>query len=290
MMLIGKIFDLFLDNRRVYCSDQTIKTYQAQSILFFRFLDNNHFCIFSDLPSDLVSQYIVYLQSCGVKNVTIRSYCRSLKSFLRWCYSMDYCQDFYKRPVKLPPDDSSLQMPLYQDEVLKVDSVISRERDYIIVHLMLDCGLRSQEVRHLKIEDILFERNILSIRNSKGCKSRFVLIPDFLLKYILKYIGCRTSGYVLISSGTDCLTEKTIKELFRRLKLRSGIDRLHAHLLRHTFGTSYLIGGGNLEFLRVFMGHSSYDVTRIYTQTAAQCKMLGTDIYRLDSIFFTRGY
>lgn len=49
-------------------------------------------------------------------------------------------------------------------------------------------------------------------------------------------------------------------------------------------------GGGNLEFLRVFMGHTDYAVTQAYSRMAAEYKMLGADIYRLDDIFFTRGY
>ena len=67
-------------------------------------------------------------------------------------------------------------------------------------------------------------------------------------------------------------------------------DELHAHLLRHTFATSYLVGGGNLEFLRAFLGHSDYNVTRGYSQLAAECKMLGVNVYHLDPIFFKKGY
>ena len=51
-----------------------------------------------------------------------------------------------------------------------------------------------------------------------------------------------------------------------------------------------LVGGGNLEFLRVFLGHSDYNVTRGYSQLAAECKMLGVNVYHLDPIFFKNGY
>ncbi|MEZ3471455.1 MAG: site-specific integrase [Lachnospiraceae bacterium] len=86
------------------------------------------------------------------------------------------------------------------------------------------------------------------------------------------------------------MTRNSLKGLFTKLKKESGISRLHAHLLRHTFATSYLIGGGNLEFLRVFMGHSDYNATKIYSQLAAEGKMLGVKIYQLDPFFFEKGY
>lgn len=90
--------------------------------------------------------------------------------------------------------------------------------------------------------------------------------------------------------SSEPITADAVKHLFTKLKKESGIKRLHAHLLRHTFATSYLIGGGNLEFLRVFMGHSDYNVTKIYSQLAAESKMLGVDVYHLDPIFFKKGY
>lgn len=98
------------------------------------------------------------------------------------------------------------------------------------------------------------------------------------------------SSSLVSSRSNEPVTADAVKHLFTRLKKESEIKRLHAHLLRHTFATSYLIGGGNLEFLRVFMGHSDYNVTKIYSQLAAESKMLGVDVYRLDSIFFKKGY
>lgn len=166
-------------------------------------------------------------------------------------------------------------------------------RNYCIFHLMLDCGLRSQEVRHLRHEDIDRDRNIIHILNSKGCKSRITPVPDFLVREIDAYTKQygRTSGFLFASLRTGKpLTKDALKHVFTKLKKESGIGRLHAHLLRHTFATSYLIGGGNLEFLRVFMGHGDYNVTKIYSQLAAESKMLGVDVYRLDPVFFRKGY
>lgn len=202
------------------------------------------------------------------------------------------------KKVKLPKDDAAPKMVLFQDEVKKLDDCFDMSaelgvRNYCIVHLMLDCGLRSQEVIHLQVSDILKDRNVIQILNTKGCKSRLTLIPDFLLRQIDTYLSIsgRVSGVIFCSmKDRKPMTSNAIKQLFQDLKISSGINRVHAHLLRHTFATSYLMGGGNLEFLRVFMGHSDYNVTKIYSQMAAQYKMLGADVYKLDSIFFTRGY
>ncbi|WP_081820350.1 tyrosine-type recombinase/integrase [Robinsoniella sp. KNHs210] len=65
---------------------------------------------------------------------------------------------------------------------------------------------------------------------------------------------------------------------------------MHPHLLRHTFATSYIIGGGNLEMLRLLLGHYDYNVTRNYLHLAYQYMILNADIYKLDSVFFKTTY
>ena len=86
------------------------------------------------------------------------------------------------------------------------------------------------------------------------------------------------------------ISYNTIKMFYQDMKVESGIDRLHGHLLRHTFAISFLIGGGNLEFLRVFMGHFDYVSTKTYVEQATQLKILGAPVYKLDPIFFKFGY
>ena len=302
-MTIKETYDMFIRNRSVYCSPETLRSYKGHLKVFFDFLEAESGKGIGQLSFDdfkdaaLFGDFIIHLRKKNVKNVTIRSYCRIAKAYLRYCYQNDLCPDYLKG-VRMPPDDSVPKVVLYSDEVKKIDACFDMltekgRRNYCIFHLMLDCGLRSQEIWHLRYTDIDQERNIIHILESKGCKSRIALIPDFLINEIINYVLCRarSSDMLFLSlRSNEPLTANAVKHLFSKLKKESGIERLHAHLLRHTFATSYLIGGGNLEFLRVFMGHSDYNVTKIYSQLAAESKMLGVDVYHLDPIFFTKGY
>lgn len=303
-MILAQAIDNFIADRSVYCSPDTLCSYNWDLDIFIKYLESTYKKSVSELafdtfPADenIYSGFILYLRTKDIRNVTIRSYCRVVKSFLRFCYDNDYCKNYVKG-VKLPRDDSAPKLPLYTSEVAAIDATFDRntlkgKRNYAIVHLMLDCGLRSQEVRHLRITDLEPARNLLHINDSKGNKSRIVLCPDFVFDSINCYLDVVKSldGFVFHSLSSDSpLKKNTINLMFAHLKKVSGIERLHAHLLRHTFATSYLLGGGNLEFLRVFMGHYDYTVTKSYSSLAAQCKMLGLDIYKLDKIFFTRGY
>lgn len=300
MITVQEAFDRFLYDKSSYCAAATLKKYTGDIKLFFSFLERRTgkaVTVLAFPEWNIYQEYIIYLRSINMRTVTIHSYCRSIKSFLRWAYECDYCPDYLKG-VKLPKNDAMIKVPLYADEVQRIDACMDMNtllgrRNYCIVHLMLDCGLRTQEVVHLRCEDVNAKRNLIQIKDSKGNKSRMTLIPDFLLDALAAYSSGTgiVTGFLFRNARTgEPITGNAVKMLFQNLKTVAAVPRLHAHLLRHTFATSYLIGGGNLEFLRVFMGHSDYAVTQKYSQLAAEMKMLGADIYRLDSIFFTRGY
>lgn len=297
---IAQAYKQFMTDRAGYCADKTLITYAGHLGIFFDYLEQCHGPMeqltFEELSPDdnIYSGYILYLRQKGtVTNATIRSYARSVKAFLNYCYQEDICRDYMKK-VKLPKNDAVPPEPLLQEEVERLDSCFDMStlkglRNYCIIHLMVDCGLRSQEVLHLKMEHIDAAHNILHLLISKECKSRLTMIPDFVIDAIRRYMQLcgRSSGIVFYSLRKDePLTENGIKLLFQDLKLEAELPRLHAHLLRHTFATAYLCGGGNLEFLRVMMGHSDYAVTKMYSSLAAQYKMLGVPVYKLDPIFY----
>ena len=81
------------------------------------------------------------------------------------------------------------------------------------------------------------------------------------------------------------MTSNAVKMMFSRLKERSGIVRIYPHLLRHTYATNYILQGGNLEVLRVLLGHSSINITQIYIHLASQMHLIN-DSYNshLDTI------
>ena len=155
---------------------------------------------------------------------------------------------------------------------------------------MLDAGLRKSEVINLNVNDIDIDKNVIYINNSKYNKSRVIPLSSVIKNLYNAYlidreysdIGLLNNTPLLIKSDDKRITSDTIKSLFRRLKKQSGIERIHPHLLRHTFATSYLMQKGNLEQLRIILGHSDYNVTRHYLHLAASNKLLNYDYYKLD--------
>lgn len=315
-------FELFICDRETFCSPKTILYYRKNIIFFLTFLQE----VYEKLPGELsldeispkiFSQYVRYLRNKNkftvhpfvdvkdvkLKNTTIRTYCRAVKAFLNYC-NLEFDTVFVTL-VKMPKDDSEEKIPLYENEVEEIDKLfnlksITGVRNYCIFHLMLDAGLRSDEVVHLRICDVLFDKNIIKIVNAKGNKSRVVLLCPKLKKQLYLYLYFyrtfhsqepydQQQFFVKIRSN-EFINYNCIKQMFAKLKVQSNISRLTPHLLRHTFATSYIIGGGNLENLRLLLGHYDYSVTRIYLHLANTYKLMGASIYKLDPLYFRSGY
>ncbi len=295
MMTIESCCDSFENFVRSYSADDTV-VYYRQNLMFFRvYLVHVGKCVKDDIntlkKSDFVN-YIAYHKARGVKNTSVRTYARAIKVFLRYCYNEGYMLDNITQGVKYPKSDKKLIEPLTTVRVNQLFLYLSMtklsKRDTIILRLMLDCGLRRSEVINLDVDDIHFAEKYISVVNSKNNSSRVVPLPDSLSELINEYINTtldvKISALLLDSHNKERITKSAINKLFSRMK---QVDkRIHPHLLRHTFGTSFILGGGSLEVLRVLMGHTDYNVTKEYLHIASQSKIINLDIYKLDDIFF----
>ena len=65
-----------------------------------------------------------------------------------------------------------------------------------------------------------------------------------------------------------------LPQLLTQNQKKKGFSRIYPHLLRHTFATNFVYNGGNLEVLRVLMGHSTINITQIYIHLAAQMHLV----------------
>ena len=305
-MFICSAFQLFLVDHEAYCSDKTMIYYRENVPKFINFVS----CQLDQQPDklecevitrDVVVAYIASLRSFDLKNTTINTYFRAVKVFLNYCIDEGYCQPDVLRKVRFLKSDQQPVIPLTEWEVNEIDGLFNSKtesglRNFCIIHLMLDAGFRCSDVVNLRYHNINFDGNYMTIKG-KGDKFRSVLLcpklKRMLFHYLIKFRGYdpKDDYPVFVQVGTLVpINSNVIKQLFARIKKNSGIDRVHPHLLRHTFATSYILGGGNLEFLRLMLGHSDYETTKIYLHLAQEAKMLHNDIYKLDSIFFKSVY
>jgi site-specific recombinase XerD len=277
----------FINLHKAVSSKATVYYYESNLTRFNEFFKDRDI---KDISRNDYIEYISYLRDSKIKNVSIRTYCRAVKVFSRYALKQGYISKLFTEDIPMPKDDSSIIIPLTAEEVEVIDYYLNL-RNYCIFHLMLDCGLRFSEVINLNDSDIKFKERFIIINQGKNYKSRFVPLPEFLGNKIKEYKRERFTRsnsvkWLFDNKDNTRITKDTVKNMFSKLKDKSGVTRVHAHLLRHTFATSFILGGGNLEMLRILMGHSDYAVTQKYLHVAAQMGIIGSEVYKLDRIFF----
>lgn len=307
MKNLDELKKAFFDYGRTYWEKSTYLYYHRNLNFFFNFLEE-HFqkplsdIDLSELTKTAVNTYIIYLRmktkdnGKPIKSNTVRTYMRAVKTFLNYGYDFGHLKENLTHKLKLPKADDCQIVPLSNDEVIEIDKLFSYSysdtRNKLIFHLMLDCGLRSMEVCKLRICDINLTLNYIVIQNSKGKKSRIIPIGTELAFNIRNYLETFKPHTYLFNkvNSISPINSNCLRALFRTLKYYSDIKRLHPHLLRHTFATSYIMGGGDLESLRLLLGHFDYAVTKQYLHLASQFGILSYDIYRLDKSLFKKAY
>lgn len=148
-------------------------------------------------------------------------------------------------------------------------------RDYALVQLLVQTGLRVGEVSALRLADLeLRERTgNLRVRDGKGRKERQVPLNATARRALRQYLEQRPNAGAeasLFLSGRDTpLPIRSIQAIIGRLADRAHIERVpvSAHTLRHTFALSFLRANpGKLVELASLLGHESLDTTAVYTQ------------------------
>jgi len=153
-----------------------------------------------------------------------------------------------------------------------LDSVdgIYRERDFCILTLFLNCGLRISELAGLDLTD-LREDSIRVL--GKGNKERFVYINDACASAINDFLQSRKvivavdRRALFLSSRRTRISTSTIHSLVKKHLLAAGLDssKYSSHKLRHTAATLMLKSGVDVRTLQELLGHENLNTTQIYT-------------------------
>lgn len=304
-------YDLFIFDRETFCSDTTIKNYQNTLRYFIAYLEESKNCSIDDIMLSEISKqdirrYIVSLRQRHantnhplkkakgkLSQRTIRNYTIDLKTFFNYLTDEEYCDNKFSG-VRIIKAERKMIVPLFLNEVENLDKLFNLKltvgrRNYCIIHLMLDAGLRFSEVRDLRCQDVNFKNSYIHVVYSKGNKERTIPMSLNLKKSLYNYIHVlrpvAQTDRIFLDQSIKPLSVNAMKSLFARLKIRSGIDRLHPHLLRHTFATSYIMSGGSVEMLRILLGHESIETTQKYMHVATVYSF-EDNTYKLDPIFY----
>ena len=145
----------------------------------------------------------------------------------------------------------------------------NKERDYCILCLFLNCGLRVSEMVNLNVSDLRGECMTL---HGKGNKERVVYLNTSCLQALSDWLDVRRlssplDNALFISNRRKRMSVDAVQVMIKKTLLRAGLDadKYSAHKLRHTAATLMLQNGVDVRTLQEILGHDSLNTTQIYT-------------------------
>ena len=199
----------------------------------------------------------------------------SLRSFFKYLTSTVKLLEFDPaQGLESPKIDSRHPVYLTLDEAKKFLSIIDgtfKERDYAIMTLFLNCGMRLSELVSIDIDNIKVDTLTVI---GKGNKERTIYLNDACIKALYDYLSVRPledlkePKALFISNKRNRLTAKGIQYLVKKYVKKAGLDetKFSPHKLRHTAATlMYKYGGVDIRALQDILGHENVATTQIYT-------------------------
>jgi integrase len=139
------------------------------------------------------------------------------------------------------------------------------KRDVLLVQLALNTGLRRAELANLKIKDIHLDQQIIVVRNGKGGKDATEPLNSTITALLRNYIAPDMAPEQLLFG----LKPSSISSKIAWFAKKANVD-IHAHTLRHIFGTRLIERGANPEAVRQLMRHERLDTTQKYISLAGK--------------------
>ena len=220
-----------------------------------------------------------YLGFLSEKDMSKRSEARilsALRSFFSWLVMEGERDDNPCDGIESPKIGRYLPAVLSVEEVAAImDSVDTGTdaglRDRAILEVLYGCGLRVSEASSLRISNIFFEEEYISVIG-KGDKQRIVPLGEVAADALKAWLAARWipeaefSDIVFLNKKGRPLSRVSIFNLVKKQALAAGVTReISPHTFRHSFATHLIENGADLRAVQEMLGHESILTTEIYT-------------------------
>ncbi len=207
---------------------------------------------------------------------TINGYLRGLRGFWSWLKREEYIDDNPFLKLKLPKVPIKVIQTFTDEQLQSLFNAIDQKapqglRDYVVILLLLDTGVRSSELSNLTLSDVNLKNRTLKVLG-KGNKERMVPIGARLQAALWKYINKhrvqpampRIENVFLTHEGYP-LAKERLGAIVKKYAVKAGITGVRAspHTFRHTMAITFLRNGGDVFSLQRILGHSQLDTVRL---------------------------
>ena len=213
----------------------------------------------------------------GLSPRSLRRKTQAARAFFRWIQKQGEIRNNPAAEVqlakigrKLPEFVREQEMEELLDNPIQGGDPALNIRNKLILSILYSCGIRRDELAKITDADVDFHQKEIRVHGKRD-KTRIIPVADQLLAEIKEWQTVRDGLYSfpspapLICSKRGKLSGRAIYEIVHKLLMSTGATHKSPHSLRHTFATSLLNSGAEINSVKELLGHASLQSTQIYT-------------------------
>lgn len=275
-------------------AEDTISYYNKCFKSFMKYVNETYeeLNINEDIKKQMIDNYILFMRKNKLKDTTININLRGIRSILYYFMKEHYIEEF---EIKLIKEDETIPN-LYTDEEVKKllkkpnlkSCSFAEYRTWTIVNFFIATGVRSRTLRHIKIEDLDFENELIYLTTTKGRRMLVIPMSIALKKILLEYLkirGGQKEEYLFCNLEGEQLTRNALSNIISKYNNHREVEKTGIHLFRHYFAKNYIQNGGNALKLQKLLGHTTLAQTQKYVDLFGQDLQKDFDKYNpLDNL------
>jgi integrase/recombinase XerC len=221
-----------------------------------------------------VLEYLAALARKGLTGVARARKVSAIREYFRFLEGVGVIQKSPTTGIDTPKREKHTRQFLRADEYTKMLSLAGgNPRDYAILQVFLQTGIRVSELAHLTLTDVDLTKPVITVRG-KGNAERAIELEKRGVQALKNYLAVRPeslSDILFFNYQGEPISERGIRKLVVKYRKNAGITkRASCHTLRHTFATYKAEKGVSPFQLQQWLGHANLNTTQIYVHLGKQ--------------------
>jgi site-specific recombinase XerD len=222
-----------------------------------------------------VGEYFSSLAQRGLTGVSRARKMAAIREYFRFLEDLGHIQRSPAIGVETPKKEKGTRTALRPDEYTRMLSAAGgNPRDYAILQVFLQTGIRISELCDLRLDDIDLEGQMLKVQSGKGMVAREIELERKGIQAVRSWLAIRpqvADDHLFLNRYGEPIGQRGVRKLVTRYRVSAKLTkRATPHSLRHTFATYKAQKGVSPFQLKEWLGHANLNTTQIYVHLARQ--------------------
>src|SRR6266566_3752530 len=261
-------------------SKHTASAYRTDLLQFLSFLTENDISVTSPekITRTHILDYLSHLANLGRSGVTRSRKLAAIREYCKFLVTEQVISHSPTEAIVRPKGERKQRVFLRVDEYMRLlNAALGNSRDYAILQLFLQTGIRVAELVGLTLSDIDLEAGVMLV-NGKGNKQRTIYLEKKATQAIRAYLANRPRSldqHVFLNCQGTHLSVQGVSDIVEKYRKLAGITKnISCHSLRHTCATYKASKGYTAVELQDLLGHEKPETSFIYVHMARDARKL----------------